>query len=120
MIDPQQLIIGAYVSLGGQIKQVHTIEPYPFGGPYRINAHYISSDLRPIPITEQWLLDLGCELDGDTIVRVAGLVFWRGKTNDGELCLVNTIGARHIHFYYVHMLQAIIYFATGELLTKKL
>jgi len=141
MIRANELMIGNYVSrpdLGNgeqRTEQVLAIyERVKTTGPIKTIVDF--SDIKPIPLTEEWLIKLGFKkLDGGCLIfqkgiyeiwsNTADLKEWSlrrivGDKNEGSYgetlnCMVNV----HNKVYTVHQLQNIYYSLTGEQLTIK-
>lgn len=110
MIDPGELILGAYVM---HEEKLMKIEENDFV------ENYFLGVIEPVPLTEQWLIDLGFhERDSGRYYEKNGIGFICGYAVDGSFVASNSFGPRHIHVYHVHVLQGLHYFLTGKLLTK--
>ena len=79
-------------------------------GPCRVIVLY--EDLKPIPLTEEWLLKMGYDLITESHYALSGHLIW--KCNDLFMCDKNGIILKH-----VHQLQNLYFALTGEELEIK-
>lgn len=89
-------------------------EQYQCGSATIMMLEREESDVKPIPLTEEWLLRLG--FDNDDVNR-----FYK----DGIYILFYNVGCSilhnqlHVNIFYVHQLQNLYFALTGEELTLK-
>ena len=112
-----ELMVGNYVEQPGRIGKICEVwqEAVKLDG---YNNAYDYNHTKPIPLTEQWLLDFGFET---TSIRTYELPNTRGlviiSKMKGEFLIklnTNTIWIKHIH-----QLQNLYFALTGEELTLK-
>lgn len=113
-----ELRIGNWLQrLDGSLFQVNEHD-------FKILAHDLPDNLhpKPIPLTEEWLLKFGFEMDGNSSrlkINNRGWIWFHHRKN-GVYCELGTIG--HYQFspvdcQHVHQLQNLYFALTGEELT---
>lgn len=133
MIEPSELRIGnfvttektAYILVITEIEASHGDDKYWFSATakfrdYQCNFPII--DAEPIPLTEEWLLKMGFQYNGNVLIlKLKDVVFDEGncieyfKGKDYTEIKFGYYGNSHIKF--VHQLQNLYYSLTGEELT---
>jgi hypothetical protein len=132
-MKPQELRIGNYVEYFGKIRQIDTIkrcsngsfaveicEKRPSGCSWCEYAPIETPSLKPIPLTEEWLLRFGFLRQHD------GLVFYKNGHFIEPNNTVNLFdfytgdyGDWYVTIEHVHQLQNLYFALTGEELTIK-
>jgi hypothetical protein len=117
-MKPNDLRLGNHIFWDIPEKQntIHTVVGIRNEKPQTIPISLGESinDYKPIPITEGILKQLGfIQLNGSYWEK-NGVGFIVGYAVDGSLVCGNSFGARHCHYYYVHQIQNIWYYVTGE------
>ncbi|GAB4165914.1 MAG: hypothetical protein Tsb0033_27850 [Winogradskyella sp.] len=148
MIQPQELRIGNYINIP-KTNQDAFISAINGLGYLSVNNDFIGlgklelKDIKPIPLTEQWLIDFGMEMPTnedpifeygkaeyddcfnhfkktsqsliDASFEYDGKEFW-ADSNGFWFKIMHT----YTHVEYVHQFQNLIFALTGKELTKKL
>lgn len=125
-MNANELRIGSLVYFNGTHKEIGLISGITtdiFTEPKvllndRIDIPYQLSSLKPIPLTEEWLLNFGFEKDGSLSYRY----FLREKSikydiDDNCICISDSWEWSKIK--YVHQLQNLYFALTNEELTLK-
>lgn len=117
-MKPEELMIGNYFNSKRGESKVSNIETYPYveGFPRIFDEDgyvYEPSQISPIPLDEQWLLDFGFEKETDHYYSKYGIGFIIGYNNEG-LVIQNSWGPRHVHIYEVHKLQNLFFSLCGK------
>ena len=89
---------------------------------YGTKERYLEGDFRPIPITEEWLLNLGFTLyNKENPIMFKGVVFieQRQKTLIGTQFFTFHFDGNTIKIQYVHQLQNLYFALTNEELNLK-
>ena len=137
-MTPQDLRIGNYVYyehtthiisgiMGGKVyswwvkdgKPVIEYEQKDIGGAQVENPYMdVISRYEPIPLTEEWLVKFGIELNFEELENGSKLLSWvKGAFNleidkDGKICF--EVYSHYIEVKYVHQLQNIYFTLTEE------
>jgi hypothetical protein len=78
-------------------------------------APYEPKDINPIPITEEWLLNLGFENGTTNELKLAThATVSKDGMNEGWWVLYLGHNALHVKFQYVHQLQNLYHSLTGK------
>ena len=136
-LTAQNLRVGNYIQLNqkwfernpnlSNTPKINIVKDISFDialGEHAINS-YSMCYLKPIPLTEQWLIDFGFE----KINHIGGYSFYsiiRNGKNKKDIPNINiyesytTIGNNSMckHLEYVHQLQNLFFCLTGKELTK--
>ena len=85
----------------------------------------IEKNYKPIPLTEQWLLNFGFDFSIDTWY-LKGVAIWKteccdakGNEEIGFFYELRDVGMMDMHIKYVHQLQNLYFALTGEELIIK-
>lgn len=89
------------------------VSPYKIGINHRTDVYYDIDKLKPIPLTEEWLLKFGYDLISENHYAFCGHLIW--SIEDRFYCDKNGIQIK-----YVHKLQNIFLELKEEELTIKL
>lgn len=127
-----ELRIGNFVSVLENIVEVFSIEKDIEGGwdnqigviPRVDDCEYLmlSKDIKPIPLTEEWLLKFGFEYSTMGIFKIDNFVIvkWKGEDAEFRQFTANRGEPRHTTYLkYVHSLQNLYFAITGQELTIK-
>jgi len=119
-MDSKELRIGNYVYFKGVEVDVFSIEKNPIDwervNGVRCEENYVSA-IKPIPLTEEWLLKFGFDSNGwkgEFIKYAEGYIYLFGE----ESCIFAQ--AYKIEIKHVHQLQNLYFALTGEELTIKI
>lgn len=104
-----------------EVCRVYQLE-HRYKNVYRINGLNENPDVEPIPITEEWLLKLGFEVE-----KNGGIVFASKDDNckfyvyceNNKTWKIGKYNNGFKHIYYVHQLQNLYFALTGEELTSE-
>lgn len=128
MIDPGEILIGAYVKCGEEIYIVSGIddngilETKDLSGQETLPA--FAENFEPIPLTEQWLIDLGLKKEEKNNIWPTFIMnkYIVEPLPDKSWAIRLKVGVNESHslgtFLYVHQLQGLVKFLTDKLLTK--
>lgn len=120
-----ELRIGNYINYGTQVTGIteKTIYVSPVGK-YKITS-YRNNQIKPIPLTEQWLKDFGFEEKALRVfyIDINGLKLGIKLTSDNDgILMIQNFGRFDLglnkEIKYVHQLQNLYFALTGKELTK--
>ena len=119
-MKPEELRIGNWVNQGGKYEN-RKCTAYEIYGFSRLSNSEYYKEWKPIPITEQWLLDFGFEHQNDVWFKFSAqnVFIHLSYGFDGWGLWDDEYGAvRYGINKYVHQLQNLYYALTGEELNK--
>ena len=113
MIEAKELRIGNYVSYNDRTMEVHSFTTFNIVLSYGTAFHTEIKNISPIPITKDWLIKFGLELnvwfeDGSFMVTKDG--DWGFELHVQNADWTKTIA--FAYFLYVHDFQNLIYALT--------
>jgi hypothetical protein len=131
MIDAKELRIGNYVWFTDvpEKKDRHaTVNAISEDCISTDKGMAIDEELKPIPLTEQWLTDFGFTTDedswfyslelGDNVETFKICALYTNEVSTGSFTILNC-RACIVHFKHVHQLQNLYFALTGKELTKQ-
>jgi hypothetical protein len=121
-MEAQELRLGNYVNCPKDGQNPFRIDLFDyvsngigkFGMIYDKNTHPLTwylQDLKPIPLTEDWLLKFGWKHKKDFYLEINGFTIMFESTGNILSCFLEGIG---IDILYIHQLQNLYFALTNE------
>lgn len=125
MIQPNELRIGNYIQREDLVSRelrfeqvLELCDKVTTTGPVKVVCDY--NDIKPIPLTEQWLLDFGFEKPAHSFIGdVFHLSEWDEHPNNWCVAMNKNNAIIFKRLKHVHQLQNLYFALTGEELTIK-
>ena len=136
-LTAQDIRVGNYLLVGGEIREVYSVSKYritflvPSAAKVKSIRWFAFDDIKPIPITEEWLINFGFKSDGYkkefigkdfrsngmTLDFVLSKPLTKGEWN--EFYTYNLESYRYKNIENIHQLQNLYWDLTNEELKLK-